>query len=69
MGKAEARSALDAVREKMSKRIAPRLARPRAVKGSARETRAEAAVLSETVGELAEQAAEAKRAVKAACAR
>ena len=66
VGKGEARAALDAVKESVSKKLAPKLARLRAVKGDARELREGVADLNETVEELAEQVAEVKRAVKAA---
>ena len=66
VGKGEARAALDAVKEKVSEKIAPKLARLRAVKGSARELREEVGDLNETVEVLAGQVAEVKRAVRAA---
>ncbi len=55
-----------AVPEKVSRKVAPKLARLRAAKGSARELREEVADLNETVGELAEEVAQVKRAVRAA---
>lgn len=65
-GKVDAAAALDAVTEKLAKRVAPKLARLRAAEGSVRELREDVASLNETVEELAGEVAEVKRVVKAA---
>jgi predicted nucleic acid-binding Zn-ribbon protein len=65
-GEQEARAALDAVAERLAEKVAPKLERLQAAKGSVGELREDVAGLNETVEELAEEVAEVKRAVKAA---
>lgn len=65
VGEGEA-AALDAVAERLAKKVAPKLERLREAEGSARGLRAEVADLNETVEELAEQVAEVKQKVRAA---
>lgn len=48
VGEAEARAAFDAVKEMVLEKLVPKLARLRAIKGSARELRAAVAELNET---------------------